>query len=419
MTVTGTYRLQLHEGFGFADAQAQLPYLASLGVSHLYLSPVLQAVPGSMHGYDVLDHTRVCEDLGGEEGLRARSPQPPASTTSASSSTSCPTTWRWSRRSRANAPLWACCAHGRDAAHAHWFDIDWESGDGRLGLPVLGSTLAETLEAGDLRLGELDGQPVHPLPRARLPGRARHRGRRRRRGRRPAQHYQLASWRERDAMLNYRRFFEVDQLIAVRVELPDVFEATHRVLLGAQPRRRRRGLPHRPPRRAGRPRGLPRPGCARRPAPAPRSGSRRSSRAPSGCPPPGPATAPPGTTPMQAIQAALVDPATAPVLDRAWEETGGQPTLEHVVDASKRQVVAESLGPERRATDPPGPRGPARRRTPSGSRRPSSSCSSPARSTAPTSTPTSGRRPLARSGSRTRSSVRWRPAPTSSPSSSS
>ena len=57
MTVTGTYRLQLHEGFGFADAQAQLPYLASLGVSHLYLSPVLQAVPGSMHGYDCLLYT--------------------------------------------------------------------------------------------------------------------------------------------------------------------------------------------------------------------------------------------------------------------------------------------------------------------------------------------------------------------------
>ena len=69
--MTGTYRLQLHDGFGFADAQAQLPYLASLGVSHLYLSPVLQAVPGSMHGYDVLDHTRVSQDLGGEEGLRA------------------------------------------------------------------------------------------------------------------------------------------------------------------------------------------------------------------------------------------------------------------------------------------------------------------------------------------------------------
>jgi (1->4)-alpha-D-glucan 1-alpha-D-glucosylmutase len=65
------YRLQLGPGLGFAQARALVPYLRALGISHLYLSPSLQARPGSTHGYDVIDPTRVSEDLGGEEEFRA------------------------------------------------------------------------------------------------------------------------------------------------------------------------------------------------------------------------------------------------------------------------------------------------------------------------------------------------------------
>ena len=65
------YRLQLGPGLGFREAQALVPYLLELGASHLYLSPSLQARAGSMHGYDVVDPTRVSEDLGGEEAFRA------------------------------------------------------------------------------------------------------------------------------------------------------------------------------------------------------------------------------------------------------------------------------------------------------------------------------------------------------------
>ncbi len=61
-----TYRLQLHSGFTLVDAQAVLPYLAKLGISHVYLSPCLQASKGSQHGYDVVDPTHVSDDLGGE-----------------------------------------------------------------------------------------------------------------------------------------------------------------------------------------------------------------------------------------------------------------------------------------------------------------------------------------------------------------
>jgi (1->4)-alpha-D-glucan 1-alpha-D-glucosylmutase len=67
---TGTYRLQLRPEFTFDDATAVLPYLHDLGVSHLYLSPVLQAAPGSAHGYDVVDHSQLNEELGGAEGFR-------------------------------------------------------------------------------------------------------------------------------------------------------------------------------------------------------------------------------------------------------------------------------------------------------------------------------------------------------------
>src|SRR6202167_6358522 len=63
----GSYRLQVHAGFTLEDAAGILPYLADLGVSHVYLSPCLQAMPGSMHGYDVTDPSQISEDLGGEE----------------------------------------------------------------------------------------------------------------------------------------------------------------------------------------------------------------------------------------------------------------------------------------------------------------------------------------------------------------
>ena len=67
----GSYRLQLHAGFTLEDAAGILPYLADLGLSHVYLSPCLQAMPGSMHGYDVTDPSRINEDLGGEESWAA------------------------------------------------------------------------------------------------------------------------------------------------------------------------------------------------------------------------------------------------------------------------------------------------------------------------------------------------------------
>ena len=68
-----TYRLQLHRDFDFGSAAEVAPYLKALGVSHLYLSPIWAATPGSTHGYDVTDHARVNEELGGLAGFYALS----------------------------------------------------------------------------------------------------------------------------------------------------------------------------------------------------------------------------------------------------------------------------------------------------------------------------------------------------------
>ncbi len=66
-----TYRMQLHAGFKFSDAEAVLPYLKSLGIGDLYTSPIFEARPGSMHGYDVTRHDRLNPELGGRGGICA------------------------------------------------------------------------------------------------------------------------------------------------------------------------------------------------------------------------------------------------------------------------------------------------------------------------------------------------------------
>jgi len=341
--VTATYRLQLHAGFGFADAERRVPYLAELGVSHLYLSPVLQAVPGSMHGYDVLDHTRISDDLGGEDGLLK------LSATAREHGLGLvvdvvPNHMAFVAPEHANAPLWRVLAEGRDASTAHWFDIDWKAGGGRIGLPLLGAPVEEVLAAGEITLDEYDGQPVlryydHVFPVALGTE-----------GGSPSdilarQHYRLASWRANDTVLNYRRFFDIDTLIAIRVELPDVFEATHALLLDLNHGGVVDGF------RIDHPDGLADPeGYLRMLREAARPGTpvwvekilEGRERLPG-------SWACEGTTgydALQAVTAALVDPASAPTLTDCWLRAGGDPDLAHTEQRAKRLVVEDLLGPE-------------------------------------------------------------------------
>ncbi|MFJ3279131.1 malto-oligosyltrehalose synthase [Streptomyces halstedii] len=226
MTPTATYRLQLQPDFPFAAAADAVPYLAGLGVSHLHLSPVLEAVPGSGHGYDVVDHSRVRAELGGEEGLRDL-----AATARAHGLglvvDIVPN--HMAASPRHNRQLWEVLREGPGSPYARWFDIDWEAGGGRVLLPVLAGRIGEESDrlvtgARDdgtpvLRYGEQEfplreGTADLPLPELL-----------------DAQHYRLGWWRLARTELNYRRFFTVSDLIGVRVEDPEVFEATHAKIL--------------------------------------------------------------------------------------------------------------------------------------------------------------------------------------------
>jgi len=222
-----SYRVQLHAGFDFDAAAGIVDYLARLGVSHLYSSPILQAAPGSMHGYDVVDPTVVNVELGGEAG-RSRLVKKladhglgyvldivPNHMSTASS----------------NPWWWDLLRLGPESPTASFFDIDWSPPEtrlrGRVLLPVLGDHVGRVVESGDLRLeGEIlryfDRElPVRPGSESigSLQTLLDH------------QHYRLAWWRAGSDDLNYRRFFDIDDLVGIRVERDEVFEATHARIL--------------------------------------------------------------------------------------------------------------------------------------------------------------------------------------------
>ncbi|MEU2212395.1 alpha-amylase family glycosyl hydrolase [Streptomyces hygroscopicus] len=222
-TPTATYRLQLQPAFPFAAAERAVPYLASLGVSHLHLSPVLEAVPGSTHGYDVVDHSAVRAELGGVAGLRSLARTARAHGLGLIVDV-VPNHMAAPAPERLNAPLWEVLRNGSKSPYARWFDIDWRAQDGKVLLPVLGGPLGEEwrrlrIEDGTLRYYD-HAFPLRPgtegLP---LPALL------------DAQWYRLGWWRLARTELNYRRFFTISELIAVRVEDPEVFRATHATLL--------------------------------------------------------------------------------------------------------------------------------------------------------------------------------------------
>jgi (1->4)-alpha-D-glucan 1-alpha-D-glucosylmutase len=279
MPPTATYRLQLRDGMTFWRAAALAPQLADLGISHLYLSPIFEAVRGSTHGYDVVDNAAIAGELGGEEGFRAladalrghgiglildfvpnhmaASPQNPW--------------WR-------DVLEW-----GAAARHAQHFDIDWSAP--KLILPVLARGYRSILEQGELGLafdaaagaisltyGEL-ALPLTPPSYADIMGGVRNGAlsdlvRRLARStpgtaphlklalaaaaREPAtcalisralkatgtdvstmhalherQIWRLTHWRAAREILTHRRFFEIADLVGVKVEQSHVFDDVH------------------------------------------------------------------------------------------------------------------------------------------------------------------------------------------------
>jgi (1->4)-alpha-D-glucan 1-alpha-D-glucosylmutase len=211
--------VQVRPEFRLAATAELAGYLADLGVTHLYTAPLLAAVPGSTHGYDVVDHSRVNPALGGEQGrrtlvaaLREHGLGLVVDIVPNHVGVAVPA---------ANPAWWDVLKHGRESRYADWFDIDWSRD--RILLPVLGS--ADAVDELEIKDGELRYHE-HRFPLApgsedeSDPARAHDR-----------QHYELVDWRRGNAEINYRRFFAITELAGVRVEDPDVFDATHAEVL--------------------------------------------------------------------------------------------------------------------------------------------------------------------------------------------
>ena len=344
---TATYRLQVQAAFGFDDVSALAGYLSDLGVSHAYLSPVLQATPGSTHGYDVLDHGRLSDEAGGRAAFDAMVAALHDRTLGVVVDI-VPNHMTVPEPEHLNAPLWSMLREGRESAYATWFDVDWDAAGDRIVIPVLGGTVDEALASGDLVSvadGGPDGDeavvryydhelPVRPgtedLPLAELLDR---------------QWWRLESWRAGASTLNYRRFFDVGSLAAVRVEEPDVFDATHALVVDLVREGSVDGL------RIDHPDGLADPrGYLRRLAEVTDDAWVVVEKILEGderLPDDWPCAGTTGYDLLWRIGALFVDPAgEQPLTDQLAFVSGARLTLDEVVTASKQQVVATTLVPE-------------------------------------------------------------------------
>lgn len=268
-----TVRLQLHRGFDFLAAAEQVPYYAALGISHLYLSPIAMARPGSMHGYDVIHPMIVNPELGGENALRELS----QALHTHGMGAILDIVPNHMAADVAN-PWWNdVLAQGRASPYAHYFDIDWNAPDaeGKLWLPLLDAPLEQVMARGELAIERHVGGTTLALnvPGARLPLSEQslrllfnvaghvlprfkstleatdavrlamqeastqaqidqaiatiHADKPLMRRFLDVQNYRLSWWRSASQAINYRRFFDIDSLVALAMERNDVFDAVH------------------------------------------------------------------------------------------------------------------------------------------------------------------------------------------------
>jgi len=222
-----TYRLQFDEGFGFEDARRAVPYLDELGVSDVYASPLLAARPGTS-GYHVVDPTTLDPSLGTREDFDRFTEELGAR----GMGLLLDIVPNHMAASSENAWWMDVLRRGRESAYARFFDVEWEMYDGKVLIPVLDGSIDEVLARGEISAG-LDSDepvlryagrvfPVDPstVAGAESPGEVLSR-----------QHYVLAHWRDAAEAVNYRRFFDISDLVGLRQEDPEVFEATHGLAL--------------------------------------------------------------------------------------------------------------------------------------------------------------------------------------------
>jgi (1->4)-alpha-D-glucan 1-alpha-D-glucosylmutase len=261
--IESTYRVQLHARFTFRDAAAIVPYLADLGITHLYASPYLKAEPGSMHGYNVIDHCHLNPELGTREDFDAL-----VATLVKHGMTHIADIVPNHVGIATDQNVWwnDVLENGAGSPYAGYFDINWADStltnlNGRVLVPVLGEMYGQELENGNLKLvfeggkfyicyferkfpispetysiilgdtprsvtkaiekilKEFNGIPGQPATFDRLDNLLRR------------QHFRLAFWKTASDEINYRRFFDVNSLAALAMERPEVFEATHKLIL--------------------------------------------------------------------------------------------------------------------------------------------------------------------------------------------
>ncbi len=218
------YRIQLSSDFTFGDAERLLGYLGDLGITHLYLSPILDAYPGSRHFYDVYDYTKISEKLGGEAGF--------SSLVRAARENDIGIVMDIvpNHMTLLNPFVLDMLEKGRKSRYRGFFDIDFESPecDGKLILPLLGEYSWE--KKPDIKIAGsghamidfgvkipvnipegVDANDSNTVLQN--------------------QNYILAPWKEANRMVNYRRFFAVNSLIGVRIEKQAVFREHHAKIL--------------------------------------------------------------------------------------------------------------------------------------------------------------------------------------------
>jgi (1->4)-alpha-D-glucan 1-alpha-D-glucosylmutase len=255
--LTATYRVQMNSTFTFARAREIVPYLHRLGVSHLYCSPILTARRGSRHGYDVVDPTRLNPELGTDDDLRAL-----AAALHERDMGLVVDIVPNHMGIGAENPFWDdVLERGERSRYARWFDIDWgtsrrSAGDGRVVLPILGGELEQVIDRGELTLRASAAGHMRlayfehsfPLDPTTLPPElqlvqldpgvrsealadfARESGGHALKELVDAQHYRLCGFEAHAGEINYRHFFDVPDLAALRVEDADVFDETHALI---------------------------------------------------------------------------------------------------------------------------------------------------------------------------------------------
>ncbi len=228
-----TYRVQLRNGVGLADVQAQIPRLKELGISHIYLSPVFQAADGSTHGYDVIDPDMVDPVIGGDEGFVALAD----AAREAGLGIVLDIVPNHMAFTPENPYLADVLLQGRESIYAPMFAIDWE--EGPLHFPILDGKPADLLADGHIGLAGSAQAPMLRVYDRHFPlrlsadqridwddeldadGLARLLA---------EQHWSIGDWRD-ESQIRHRRFFNISSLIGVRQEDPNVFALTHRWII--------------------------------------------------------------------------------------------------------------------------------------------------------------------------------------------